>query len=228
MKKTLLPIFLGIVLVAHAAPKGPASIVSVGSQGELRYDANERGDRVPDFSTCGYANGDRSIPAVPVRVVVSPVSGDETARIQRALDYVGTLPADTNGIRGVVLLLKGRHELYGGLQITNSGIVLRGQGMNENGTVLVAAGTGRRTLIRIVGQNELSRHTEPGWQIADDYVSVGATSFQLKDVSGLTAGDQIRVIRPCTKAWIDELGPHHHVHHEQSGYGGCAHHDGVG
>jgi hypothetical protein len=206
MKKTLLPIFLGIVLVAHAAPKGPASIVSVGSQGELRYDANERGDRVPDFSTCGYANGDRSIPAVPVRVVVSPVSGDETARIQRALDYVGTLPADTNGIRGVVLLLKGRHELYGGLQITNSGIVLRGQGMNENGTVLVAAGTGRRTLIRIVGQNELSRHTEPGWQIADDYVSVGATSFQLKDVSGLTAGDQIRVIRPCTKAWIDELG----------------------
>ena len=43
-------------------------------------------------------------------------------------------------MRGAVLLLKGRHEVFGGLQITNSGVVLRGQGMGEDGTVLVAAG----------------------------------------------------------------------------------------
>ena len=82
----------------------------------------------PIFPPAGYAGGDRQIPDAPVRVVVSPVDGDETARIQKAIDYVASLPADTNGIRGAVLLLKGRHEVFGRLQITNSGVVLRGQG----------------------------------------------------------------------------------------------------
>ena len=54
---------------------------------------DEHGNRVPDFSTCGYAGGDRPIPDAPVRVVVAPVAGDETARIQKAIDYVASLPA---------------------------------------------------------------------------------------------------------------------------------------
>ena len=145
----------------------------------------QHGNRVPDFSTCGYAGGDRQIPDAPVRVVVSPVAGDETARIQKAIDYVGNLPADTNGIRGAVLLLKGRHEVSGGLQITNSGVVLRGQGADEDGTVLVAAGIDRRTLIRISGTMIRQVRSQCStWQIADDYVPVGATSFHVKDAGG--------------------------------------------
>ena len=111
MKRIPLLIFLGMVLVADAAPKGPPPIISVGTNGFLLYDADERGNRVPDFSNCGYAGGDRQIPDAPVRVVVSPVKGDETARIQRAIDYVASLPADSNGFRGAVLLLKGRPQV---------------------------------------------------------------------------------------------------------------------
>jgi hypothetical protein len=191
---------------AFAAPKGPPPIVSVSANGQLHYDVDALGNRVPDFSSCGYAGGDQSIPNAPVRVVVSPVSGDETARIQRAIDYVAALPADTNGIRGAVLLLKGRHEVFGGLQITNSGVVLRGQGMGVDGTILVAAGTNRRTLIRITGQNDLSSQSDSNWQIADDYVPVGATSFHVKTARALKVGGSIRVIRPSTKEWIDCLG----------------------
>ena len=210
MKKNLLLIFLGTVLVAHGAPKGPSQVISAGADGRLIYDADERGNRVPDFSSCGYAGGDRPIPDAPVRVSVSPVQGDETVRIQRAIDYVASLPAGSNGVRGAVLLLKGRHEVLGGLQITNSGVVLRGQGAGKDGTILVAAGLDRRTLIRISGRiygpgNKWAGGGSPR-QILDDYVPVGATSFRLKDANGWNVGDSIEVTRPSTKVWIDKLG----------------------
>jgi len=191
--------------VFAASPK-LSPIVSVGPNGHLVYDVDARGNRVPDFSTCGYAGGDREIPDAPVRVVVSTIAGDETARIQKAIDYVAGLPADTNGIRGAVLLLKGRHQVFGGLQITNSGVVLRGQGMDENGTVLVAAGIDRRTLIRIVGRHNFSSFSDSNWQIADDYVPVGTNGFHVKDTGGLKVGDAIFIVRPSTKEWINALG----------------------
>lgn len=183
----------------HAAPKKLSPIVSLGTNGNLVYDADTNGNRVPDFSTCGYAGSDRPIPDAPVRVVVSPVAGDEMARIQKAIDYVANLPAGTNGIRGAVLLLKGRHQVFGGLQITNSGVILRGQGAGEDGTILVAAGADCRTLIRIAGQDDSSSNANPNWQIADDYVPVGAAGFHLKNAGGLKTGDTIRIIRPSTK-----------------------------
>ncbi len=196
---------LCVPVMLAAAPKKLSPIVSIGANGHLVYDADEHGNRVPDFSTCGYAGGDKEIPVAPVRVVVSPIAGDETARIQNAIAYVAGLPADTNGIRGAVLLLKGRHRVFGGLQITNSGVVLRGQGMGEDGTILVAAGIGRQTLIRIAGRHDLSSYSNSKWQIADDYVPVGATGFHVKDAGGLKAGDEIFVVRPSTREWIDAL-----------------------
>ena len=206
MKKNLLLLLLGMTLVAYAAPKGPPPVIFSGAGGQLRYDADAQGNRVPDFSSCGYAGGGRPVPDAPVRVFVSPIKGDETARIQQAIDYVAGLAADSNGVRGAVLLLKGQHEVFGGLQITNSGVVLRGQGMGQDGTVLVAAGLDRRTLIRVAGKNDLSCVSNANWQITDDYVPVGSTSFHLKDAGGVKAGSTIRLIRPSTKEWIEQLG----------------------
>ena len=204
MKKIPFLVFLGIVLAANAAPKGQSPIISSTTTG-LRYDADERGNRVPDFSSCGFAGGERDIPNAPVRVVVAPVKGDETARIQSAIDYVASLPPDTNGLRGAVLLLAGRHEIFGGLNLTNFGVVLRGQGMGEGGTILLAAGLDRRTLIHVVGSKN-SIATNISVQIADDDVPVGATSFHLANTNGFRAGDNIRIVRPSTKEWIEKIG----------------------
>jgi uncharacterized protein DUF6298 len=180
-------------------------IVSLNREGKLTYDADERGNRVPDFSTCGYAGANRPIPDAPIRVVVEPKTGDATARIQQALDYVAGLPADTNGLRGAVLLLKGRYEVAGGLRLTNSGVVLRGQGAGAtNATTLVATGTDRRTLISFKGPaNRPEAHAGP-WKITDDYVPVGATSFRLEG-SGLKPGLAIRVVRSSVAEWIESL-----------------------
>jgi hypothetical protein len=206
VKKIFIPLLLAFTFMANAGQKKVSPIVSMGKDGSLVYDADGHGNRVPDFSTCGYAGADRQIPQAPVRVVVSPIIGDETTRIQKAIDYVAGLPADTNGIRGAVLLLRGRHEVLGALRMTNSGVVLRGQGMDKSGTTLVATGMDRRTLIRIVGQNDLSTRAMPGWQIADEYVPVGADSFHLASTDGLAIGDTIQIVRPSTKEWINALG----------------------
>jgi Family of unknown function (DUF6298) len=193
-----------VPIFSQAAPKVKLSpIISVSADGNLIYDSDAQSNRVPDFSSAGYAGNEKQIPDAPVRVVVSPIQGDETARIQKAIDYVGNLPADPNGICGAILLQKGRHEVFGSLQIINSGVVLRGEGEES---VLVAAGTDRRTLIRISGAKENSVGQNPNWQIADDYVPVNATCLRVKDTAGLKVGDSIRVVRPCTKEWIDFLG----------------------
>ncbi|HEX9045936.1 MAG TPA: DUF6298 domain-containing protein, partial [Verrucomicrobiae bacterium] len=201
----LVALVILVACSASGAPKKLSPVLSVGDAGHLVYDADAQGNRVPDFSTCGYAGGDRQIPDALVRVVVGPVAGDETARIQRAIDYVAALPAGSNGIRGAILLLRGRHEVLGGLEITNSGIVIRGQGAGEEGTTLLAAGMDRRTLIRFRGETDLVTHSNAAWKIADEYVPVGASSFHVRDAAGLTVGNPIRLIRPSTKEWIDSL-----------------------
>jgi hypothetical protein len=77
------------------------------------YSTDERGNRIPDFSYCGYMAAEQPIPDVPIRIVVPAVPGDATQRIQRALDYVAALPADPNAIRGAVLLEAGVHTCPG-------------------------------------------------------------------------------------------------------------------
>jgi hypothetical protein len=199
-------IALTFALPLHAAPKSQSPVISRGQDGRLVYDADEHGNRVPDFSHCGYAGGDRAIPDAPIRVIVAPVPGDSTRRIQQAIDYVAGLPPDASGVRGAVLLLKGRHEISGGLLINASGVVLRGQGMGKDGTILFAAGLDRRTLIRVAGRNDCVTQKNSSWQIKDDYVPAGATSFHLKDAAGLKPGDTILVTRPSTQTWIERLG----------------------
>ena len=175
--------------------------------GSLHYTADEQGNRPPDFSYCGYKGGDQSIPDAPVRVRVPLAKGDATGRIQAALDYVASLPADANGIRGAVLLDKGRFELSGRLAMTASGVVLRGNGVGETGTVLVATGPDRQALIRISGTSNCETGKEI--TITDPYVPVNALRLRLSAASALKTGDHILVRRPSIQAWIKQLGADH-------------------
>jgi len=123
----------------------------------LQYSPDSLGNRIPDFSYCGYQASETAIPTIAVKVVVPVLKGDATDRIQAAIDYVASLPQDKNGFRGTVLLQKGKYEVFGTLKINQSGIVLRGSGANQNGTELIGAGTDRATLIRVVGKNDKNK-----------------------------------------------------------------------
>ena len=171
-------------------------------KGHLVYAPDSQGNRVPDFSYCGYKASEEIIPDVEVKVVVPVVNGDATTRIQSAVDYVAGLPLDKHGFRGTVLLEKGNYTINGQIKISASGIVLRGNGMN-GGTTLTASGNDRQTLIRITGIND--KKTSPEEKISDLYVPVNSVTLNINN-NGLEVGDKVVVHRPSTMNWIKILG----------------------
>jgi len=55
--------------IAQKGKKTNAPIV-IGKDGKISYEAAQNGDRVPDFSYCGYKASEQPIPLVPVKVIV--------------------------------------------------------------------------------------------------------------------------------------------------------------
>jgi hypothetical protein len=211
--------FVAFTSVASAQSQGPW--VKIGSDGKLVYQTDDHGNRIPDFSNCGYGGGGVPILDVPVKATVEPGADDAGARIQAAIDAVSKLPADTDGFRGAVLLKKGKYAVAGQIRIETSGVVLRGEGQDPNGTVIVATGAHKRSLVvigkgksRTVGDDEddeesatASEAAKPSDRhITDEYVSVGARSFHVDDVSGLKVGNEIIVKRLSTADWIHTIG----------------------
>lgn len=108
---------------------------------------------------------------VPIKETVWPVSGDNTANVQAAVDKVSALPLDKSGFRGAVLLWMCYYKMAGPLKIQASGVVLRGEGMGDTGTILIGTGNprgaggggvggGQPTIIRIAGAS--------GWTTKDE------------------------------------------------------------
>jgi hypothetical protein len=200
-------VLLAICLWAAAGPAISAEPFPVqpGPGGRLVYDRDNDGNRVPDFSHCGYAGADREIPDVPVKATVSPAEGDDGARIQTAIDQVAALPLDADGFRGAILLAPGQYEVSGQLRISASGVVLRGSGAGDGGTTLLATGLDRRALVRIEVDGDREPHGSAS-RVVDKYVPVGGTKLHLDSPRGLKVGDSVLVTRPSTAEWIAELG----------------------
>jgi hypothetical protein len=207
MKRTVSALILVLLGAAFApAQTRPPVSVKLGADGRLVYESDPLGNRVIDFSHAGYAGGGRAIPDVPAKIYLGPGDGDQRGRIQAALDLVSAMPPDSEGFRGAVLLRKGTYRIDSQLRIRASGVVLRGEGDGEDGTVLVAAGTSRRALIVVEGEGERAEVKGSRRAVADEYVPVGARTLRLESAAGLRAGDRVVVHRPSTAEWIALLG----------------------
>ena len=180
------------------------SPIQIGTDGKLSYKVQPNGDRVPDYSYCGYMFSEQPIPNIPVKVIVPVTKGDATGKIQAAIDYVSSLPLDKNGFRGAILLEKGTYVVGGSINIRTSGVVLRGSGCNKEGTTLLATGIDRETLIKIRGVND--RRVEKPVPLADVYFPVNATTLNFKTKHDFKVGDEIIVNRPSTKEWVEKIG----------------------
>jgi autotransporter-associated beta strand protein len=175
-----------------------------GGDGHLLYKTQPLGDHVEDYSTAGYKGGTLPIPDVPVRATVSPVAGDDTSAIQAAINSVAAMPLDANGFRGAVLLNPGTYDIGTQINITASGVVLRGSGQNQ--TLIHATGLGERTIINLNGSGTRSAVSGTTHTITDKYVPVGAISFTVDSTANLHVGDQVIVHRPSTQQWINDMG----------------------
>lgn len=209
-------------LTAPAALAATSSLVRV-QNGKLVYTpfANNgetaEDNVIPDFSHAGYRAG-QALPSrssIPVRETLSPAdSGDDTSRIQAAIDRVSQRSPDAAGFRGAVLLRQGRYRIGSTVKIMTGGVVLRGEGQDvTGGTILEATGTSQYDALAVgtdpaessstgapIVEDESSRT-----EITSSFVGSGRRSFTVDSISGYTVGDRIVVVRTPNDHWIDEL-----------------------
>jgi|GEM_PF-3586420 len=224
--------FYFTVMDVKQLPNNYSVAVHPGEDGKLVYTPDHRGNRIPDFSYVGYRGGEdipAPIPDVPVKVELEPMEGDDTARIQAAIDAVSDMPVDADGFRGAVLLKKGIYEIGGTLSIRASGVVLRGEGQGDfkdfwldpalgmtldelkeslagtGATVLIATGPERRWVIRVEGTGGVVGDTSTATEIFDNYVPVGANSFTVNSSENHHVGNRIIVERRGNDLWISEI-----------------------
>ncbi|KAF9364085.1 hypothetical protein BGX34_002538 [Mortierella sp. NVP85] len=197
---------------------------------------------IPDFSRVGYREGHVRIPMVPVKEVLHPSSSDlcldpdhDRKRIQEAIDRVAALPLQPMGndgasVRGAVLLKAGNYYVKGALIINASGVVLRGEGQDENGTVITATGDISHDFVLVNGmlasdlgkwenQRTKARTKEmmptngyKGARKPDTYtrpgvcIPCGSTEIPVLDTKGYSVGERIVIERPGCDEWLRDIG----------------------
>ena len=202
-------LLLSLSLLNGSADTNLSAWAYPGSSGRMIEQPDALGNRIVDSSGVGYQAGLLPLPSsntVPVKVAISPVAGDNTANIQNAINQVSALPMNANGFRGAVLLSAGEYPCAATINITASGVVLRGVGSftNGSGTVLRATATNPYTLVHLTGSG--SAATSTTHDITNSYVPVGARSFNVDSATGFSVGDQVFVRRYATSNWIHDIG----------------------
>jgi hypothetical protein len=120
-----------------------------------------------------------------------------------------------------VLLRAGYYRLAAPLMIRQSGVVLRGEGMGDTGTVLIGTGNGRpaagagagvpgggpQSALIVAGSASGATAISGSSQaVTDDYVPVGSRTLKVANASGFRPGDTVIVRRIGNQAWIDAVG----------------------
>jgi autotransporter-associated beta strand protein len=211
--------FMALTAFRAAGQVPNGAWVYPSATGNLLYQLDERGQRIIDFSQCGYRGGTEPLPNVTALipqnrwVLVSPGTGDDTALIQAAIDSVEALTPDANGWRGVVFLNAGEYQLATTLTINASGVVLKGAGTSATlGTRLRATDARQYTLIAVSGAGSRSTVTGTTHNLTPKSAPAGTRTFEVDSTSGLAVGHTVIVKRPSTANWIadmdmDQLGP---------------------
>jgi hypothetical protein len=192
---------------AKKPAKAPAAAhsqwVYLDRSGKLAYQHLKTGEKILDFSYAGYMGGGVRLPSFAVKKTVAASGEDDSAAIQAAIDEVSNLPL-VGGVRGAVLLTAGHFHSKATLKIAASGVVLRGSGSGENGTVIEMTGD-PHLAFSIAGE---SKGTPAGDSVAvtDAYVPAGTMTLNVSDASGFKPGDRVQITHPVTPEWVRLMG----------------------
>lgn len=200
-KGTLLLVFV-LFSIIYCSYAQTSTLVSLGSNGKLVYSTDAKGNKVPDYSGVGYQNSEAIIPTVQVVKTVNAVVGDNLNNIQTAINEVALLPLDANGFRGAILFKAGTYNISNAINITASGIVLRGEG---NRTHFVATKTSQFDLINFKGASGTAISSSTIKAITDTYVPVGAKQITVAAGHTFAVDDKVFLHRIPNQAWVSLL-----------------------
>lgn len=186
---------------AHAQAK--SQWVYMGDNGKLNYKTLPQGDRIMDFSYAGYMGGGVALPSPDVKITLDAVNGDNSDLIQSAIEKVSKMPL-INGFRGTVLLNKGTYDCSKPISINASGVVLRGSGADDKGTIINMIGSPHVCLT--VKNRPVVKNIGKTVTVADAYVPAGTNTFNLSSAGGLTVGDTISITKPVAPDWVAFMG----------------------
>ncbi|MBK1877957.1 LamG-like jellyroll fold domain-containing protein [Pelagicoccus mobilis] len=163
---------------------------------------------LPNFSHAGYKGGGVPLPNdVPTVLTVNPEVGDDTERIQNAIDQVSAMPIQANGYRGAVLLTAGTYEVTTELRIASDGVVLRGEGQDVS--VIDFDGSDPFGYALLIGggsyddwKTQVPDTIQP---ITTSFIPIGSYSFAIEDASDYSVGDEIVIWHEAKSAWFESV-----------------------
>lgn len=206
MKSTLLTLVILLIFsAAFAQEKWQSRFVTLDENQQLGYTPDEKGNVIPDFSCVGYASGEREIPDIEPAEILKPLTGDNRELIQNAIDKIAKLKPGSNGFRGALLLKKGIYNVNGTINIHSTGIVIKGEGSDENGTIVRETATKKCDLFKFSGKGSINQLESTKTKINEDFIPVGRKYFELTDVKSFRIGDSVLIYRPATENWIHDL-----------------------
>jgi hypothetical protein len=119
-------------LTIHAQSNWKSEMVKLENN-KLVYTQDKEFNRIPDFSYAGYKNSNIEIPEVNnIIKTITPLVGDNTKHINDAIQSLKAVSKDSHGIRGVLLLKKGKYEVYGIIKVDVDGLVIKGEGYGND------------------------------------------------------------------------------------------------
>lgn len=182
-----------------------SSLVYLDNEGKLVYSTDSKGNVVPDFSGVGYMNMDEPIPTVSVVKTVTAVGGDNLSNVQNAINEVAAMPVDVNGFRGAILIKAGEYRISDRINVSKSGIILRGEGADANGTRFIGTKTAQYSLIHFSGSSGRSNNESSAKKIVDFYVPIGAKLVTVQSGHNFKAREWVLLRRSPKQAWINLL-----------------------
>ena len=166
------------------------TVVDLDQNGNLLYNIDIKGNKVPDYSYVGYKNSDVDIPSVPVKVTINAVQGDNVANIQNAINQVAALPIGKDGFRGAVLLKAGTYQVNDSIYLNTSGVVLIGEG---NSTIILSTRTKQINVMIVGGSTRASASNSSSKKIVGSYIPFGTRTFTVESGHTFVVGDNVFV-----------------------------------
>ena len=192
-----------VLLAASTVPAAQSTWVYYDGTGHLAYQTWGNGNRIMDFSDVGYMGGGVTLPTVATVLTLNPSGGDDKTALQNAINSVSALPL-TNGFRGALQLGSGTFLVSGQLNISASGVVIRGAGSGAGGTTIQMTSGSTMTLLNVSGSGSPSESSTVN--MTDSYVPSGTKTFNVSSTAGYNIGDMVNVHRIVSSNWVHYLG----------------------